>query len=627
MKFYTLKPFSLLCITLLAACDNQPTRPNQENLSPHTNTFIDYTISEEAEAYLTLAEDSNTETEQLDYRAQAVRLFIKSGNLAFAKDQLILLKEHYINDIYSDTEVLKLVTTTVSLLSAEIAVAEKSILSANEFISKIQPSNAEQQLHFITLKANYYYLTENYLSAFHNRIKLNALLSDDEQKNINNQKIWLALSSIPSSQLIHLNSKHPYIQSWFELAKIVRTGQKDAAQFGSKLLSWLTNNQTHPFANNFAKTLVNDFQLHAKLKKHIAVILPMQGDLQKRTSTIKSGILTAYYQTKNSTTKPIISFYDSSNESTTFEQLSQQALDDGATHIIGPIEKTIISRLAQKRELDIPVLTLNYSKNTLSKTENLFQFGLSPEDEARQVAKLAIKQDKQRAAVFYPDNEWGKRLHLAFKQHFELLGGEVLVATDYATNTNDYRRPIRSLLNLDKSAIRRTRVESLLGRKTQSEPYRRQDIDMIFLAATHRSARGIVPAFKFHHASNIATYSTRNIYSGISNRELNRDLNGVTFCDLPWVLNNSTKLRKTFRHNWPQQEELTRFFAFGVDAYHLINNLQYLSNNDNAYYEGLTGNIQINNKNRVTRNSAWAKFKKGQAVRFQPLSKIALSPQ
>jgi len=278
----------------------------------------------------------------------------------------------------------------------------------------------------------------------------------------------------------------------------------------------------------------------------------------------------------------------------------------------------VINQLAQKRELDIPVLTLNYSENSFNHTENLFQFDLSPIDEAHQVAELAIMQNKFRAAVFYPDSDWGRRLNKAFTEHYEALGGKVLTESNYATNTNDYRRPIRALLNLDLSDIRRRKVENTLSLRIKSEPYRRQDIDMIFLVATHHSARGIMPAFKFHHASDLPVYSTSHVYTGKTNTDLDSDLNGLIFCDLPWILQNTSPLASTFAQNWPQQESLTRLFALGIDAYHLIYNLDYLKNKEYAFYHGQTGNIRLDENNRITRKLIWAKFIRGKAVYFEP---------
>jgi hypothetical protein len=73
-----------------------------------------------------------------------------------------------------------------------------------------------------------------------------------------------------------------------------------------------------------------------------------------------------------------------------------------------------------------------------------------------------------------------------------------------------------------------------------------------------------------------------------------------------------------FRQNWPQQENFTRLFALGIDAYHLVYNLDYLQNKDFAFYEGQTGNIQLDEHNRITRKLLWAKFIRGVPVYFEP---------
>ena len=625
MKLHTLKLFLLLCVTVLSACSTQHTKPGDKSLDEtRPVTAQQATLTEEAENFLELAEDSNTVEEQQTYRAKAGKLFVDAGKIELAKNQLNILKELAADDLLTGVTSTNPAKTAILLLSAEIAVAEKNVMLANELIAKINPINDEQKIEFFELKANYDYLSGDYMSAVNRRVELDSYLTNEQSRNRNSQKIWSALSSIATPQLANQYSKNPTTSGWLDLAKLMRSGQKNINQLENNLLDWGTNNPTHPFGNTFLSDLIDDYQIKASDKKHIAVLLPMHGELSIITATIKNGLLSAYYNDSNSLHKPVISFYDSSDETLSFQQLYQQAITNGATNIIGPIDKVTISQLAQQRELDIPVLTLNYTENSLNHTENLFQFGLSPEDEAQQVAELAIKQNKKRAAVFYPDSDWGRRLHDAFTRRYESLGGHVLTTADYSTDTNDYRRPIRTLLNLDKSAMRRTKVENIISQRVQSEPYRRQDIDMIFLAATHRSARGIMPAFKFHHAGDLPVYSTSHVYTGKFSRELDRDLNGLIFCDLPWVLQNTSPLVKTFRQNWPQQESHTRLFALGVDAYHLIYNLDYLSDNDYAYYDGLTGNIQLDSANRITRKLLWAKFRKGKPVHYEPIADALL---
>ena len=624
----------------------QALKPDQETSDdgqPITEKQI--TLTEEAEQLLESAEDSDSTAKQQAYRAQAARLYLEAGYIQQAKEQRDILQDQLTeitsttdtgsgtsndtfiftpsgtasdvdSDIASDTDKATL-EATVALLSTEIALAEQNLLLASELIAEIKPKTRNQQVQLYAAKADFDYLSGNYMSAIERRVQLDPFIFDLKAKSQNKQKIWAALSNIPTSQLTSQRSNNAITSGWLDLAKVMRSGQQNIAQLEDDLLDWGTRHPTHPVGHTFLTGLIEDYQIDTSGIKRIAVILPMNGNLAKVSDAIKNGFLSAYYSDSDSPIKPTITFYDDSNPDSTFEQVYQQAILDGATNIIGPLNKSTINQLSQQEELRLPVLTLNYSADDYSYTDNLFQFGLSPTDEARQVAELAIRENKMRAAVFYPDSKWGNRLKTAFTEHYEALGGRVLSSADYTTNSNDYRRPVKAMLNLNLSSIRRRKVEHIISATTKYEPYRRQDIDMIFLAATHRSARGIMPAFRFHHAGDIPVYATSHVYTGKINRELDRDLNGLIFCDLPWVLQNSSALLKTFNTNWPQQKSLTRLFALGIDAYHLIYNLDYLKNKDYAFYAGQTGNIQLTSANRITRKLLWAKFQKGKPVKFE----------
>lgn len=621
MKSYTFKLFLVLSIIIVTACDTQPIKPEEASIED-TRPVTDKQASllQEAENLIELAEDSNTETEQLAYRLRAASLYLDAGKTERAKQQLAVMKTQAGYAHVPAKKITPLALASISLLSADIAISEKNITAANDILTNSKPITREQQIYFYELKADLDLLSGKYMQAVEQRVQLGSYISDEKNRDRNNRKIWAALSNLSNVQLNSQQSTNPTVQGWLELAKVMRTGQQQINQLENELLDWGTRNPAHPVSHAFLNELIDNYQYNVSERVHIAVLLPLQGKHENVTETIKNGILSAYYIDSNSPTKPIISFYDSSNKDLNFQQLVQQAMDKGATNIIGPLDKVVINQLAQQSELAIPVLTLNYSETAFSNTKNLFQFGLSPEDEARQVAELAIRQNKLRAAVFYPDSEWGQRLNTAFSQHYELLGGKVLTTQDYATNTNDYRRPIRALFNLDQSDIRRRKVENTISAITQSESYRRQDIDMIFLAATHQSARGIMPAFKFHHAAELPVYSTSHVFTGNINRELDHDLDGLIYCDLPWILQNNSPLAKTFKQNWPQQEDYTRLFALGIDAYRLVYNLDYLKNKEYAFYAGQTGNIQLDENNRITRQLLWAKFKNGKPIYFEPVT-------
>jgi len=618
LKLPTLKHFLLAAILpsilALSACDTQPIKPEpatEESNRSITEEQAD--LQEEADKWLALAENSDISSDKIKYHALAARAYLEAGKITSAKQQLNTMK-HLAEPIPNTVA-----QASISLVSVDIAINEKNAYLANQLLLDTQAISHKQQLYFYALKADLDYLTGKYMFVVDRRVQLSTYITDKNEKYKNHKKIWAALSALSNAQLNTQHSDDTVIKGWLDLAKVMRSGQQDTSKLEDDLLDWGMRNPSHPVSKVFLSELIDNYQAYDSGTKQIAVLLPMTGRLSSLSDSIKNGILSAYYYDTNSATKPVIRFYDSSDSSLSFRQLYEQVISDGATNIIGPLDKVSINQLTQQRELDIPVLTLNYSENTVNNTENLFQFGLSPEDEARQVAELAIRQNKLRAAVFYPDSAWGERLNKAFTEHYQSLGGSVLTVKNYATTTNDYKRPIRALFNLDQSDIRRRKVENTISATTQSEPYRRQDVDMIFLAATPHSARGIMPAFKFHHAGDLPVYSTSHVYSGKMDRDLDRDLNNLIFCDLPWVLQNNSPLASVFKNNWPEQENFTRLYALGIDAYHLIYNLDYLEQNSYAFYDGQTGNIELDVNNHVTRKLLWAKFKSGRAVYFEPV--------
>ncbi len=634
MKSHTFKLFLLISIAFLAACETRPLKPEPPAVEEETALITEAiipghqdTLILAAKNFLEHALNSDSIEDQLKYRALAASTYIEAGEISLAKHQLDIMTQDFAN-IGIDADIDSSAQASISLLSAEIAIAEKNATLVNQILATIKPVAREQQIKFYALTADLDFLYGKYMFVVDRRVQLDAYLIEETDKNRNNKKIWAALSSIPSSQLNRQRTDNATIKGWLELAKVMRTGQQNISKLEDKLLDWGTNHPLHPVDNTFLSDLISNYQLKLSERKQIAVILPMQGDLAAVTAAIKNGLLSAYFLhsstadsntgSPNSLLKPVIKFYDSSNENVSFQQLYQQAIDDGASNIIGPLDKAVISQLSQQQNLGIPILTLNYSDYSNIHTNNLFQFGLSPIDEAQQVAELAIRQNKFSAAVFYPDSDWGRRLNKAFTEHYEFLGGKVLTRSNYATDTNDYSRSIRTLLNLDQSDIRRRRVENIISQRIQSEPRRRQDIDMIFLVATHHSARGIMPAFKFHHAGDLPVYSTSHVYTGKPNRDLDRDLNGLVFNDIPWVLQNTSPLENIFTDNWPQQKSLTRLFALGIDAYHLVYNLEYLQNKNYAFFNGQTGNMRLDENNRISRNLLWARFERGRAIYFEP---------
>ena len=267
--------------------------------------------------------------------------------------------------------------------------------------------------------------------------------------------------------------------------------------------------------------------------------------------------------------------------------------------------------LARSSQLSVPTLTLNYTSQLNNSANQLFQFGLLPEDEARQSAEMAFRQGHTHAAVLTPQGEWGDRLRNAFQQRFEELGGKVISTESYRADSNDFKRPIQSMLNIDHSYSRYRHIRSITGENLQFTPYRRQDVGMIFMVATPKDARQLKPQFKFHYAGEIPVYSTSHAFSGQLQPQDDRDIDELNFIDMPWILNPANNFKQSLIELWPEQQRYTRLFALGVDAYNVIPFISRLQNRSHERFSGQTGNLSIDAFNRIHRELLWARFENG----------------
>ncbi len=556
-----------------------------------------------AEDYIALASESSGKQRE-QYLLKAAELLYQRGDLQRAKSQLQTL----------DAETsARSRQHQISLLAAKIALANENPRQALELLPALNELPQPQYIEAKKISADANLALGYPMEAVRIRVDLDRYLETVAEKEENHEAIWAALQRTPDTALTPSTSDNVTTRGWIDLARQLRSAQTDISAMQDRILDWGTRYPDHPVSNLFIDKLLDEYQQAYTPATSIAVMLPMQGKYKSVSDAIQGGILTAWYK-QTSLEKPLLRFYDTSDENYSFFELYQQAILDGASYIIGPLDKTSINKLAQAGNLDVPILTLNYAENPLSLSDNLYQFGLLPEDEARQVAELAIRDNHTTAAALVPDSDWGRRLLAAFTTRFEELGGSVLTTQQYPTNVDDYSRQIRTLFNLDDSYARLQDLQHILGTKLNFMPYRRQDIDMIFLAGTHRAARGIIPALKFHHAGDLPVYATSHVYSGSLDRNADRDLDGVIFCDLPWTLTSNNVFKTSFDTTWKDQRVYTRLFALGVDAYNIVQNLKYLQSHDYARFSGETGNISMDENQRLHRELLWAQFRNGVPV-------------
>ena len=485
----------------------------------------------------------------------------------------------------------------------------------SELSEKDIPMNFKIPFYEIFAKANFAY--GNYLKAAIEQLKLAKYLNSPKMIDDNTRIIWKIFESIPKPELEDFRFAAPdELTSWFELAVINESYKYQPKKLEDAINGWAQRYQNHYAHTLITKELIDKSALLAQRPSKIGLLLPMKGKYKKSAIAVRDGFLAAWYLDKKE--RANIQIYDAN--SLNIVDAYQQAIKDGVEYIVGPLEKEAIDQLHDNIDTPVKILALNRrdQKKENNNNENLIQFGLSPEDEAMQIAEIAMSDGHKNVLVLASETPLGNRLAETFKEHWIKLGGEISGQTNYIVNTTDFSSPVKELLNIDKSERRAKDLRNKLNIKIHNVERRREDVDFIFTTAVPNDARQLIPQIRFHHADNLPIYSTSHIYTGIIDSAKDIDLNDVIFIDMPWILDSERQLsiiQVVLNRNWSQEKsKYRRLYALGVDAYNLIPDINRLTQEENSVMLGETGNLTIDSTNIVRRNLRKARFVKGKPL-------------
>ena len=509
-----------------------------------------------------------------------------------------------------------------TLLQAELHLQEQQPEQALELLSPefpdVTPASLQARRH--QARALAYEQQADFINAAAERISYGAYPLQGDAADAHTAKIWETLNKADKQTLRELYRADPQaLSGWLELAFINRTMLADLAALTGALAAWQGNYPAHPANPGIVGQMRAAGRSYAVRPRRIALLLPLRGGYRKAAEAIRDGFITAWYDSGRD--RPLVRIYE--GNSLNIEQVYSQAVAEGADFIVGPLEKQALTRLSARADLPVPTLALNRVRPAADMSGRgngnlipaLMQFGLSPEDEARQVADRAFADGHSRALVIVPDDPWGRRLYDAFRENWLALGGNILERIDYDPQSNDYSAPVTQLLNVDGSESRVRNLRRALNRRLENLTRRRQDADVIFMAAFPISGRQIIPQLRFHDAAGIPVYATSHIFTGSVNPQADMDMDGVMFPDLPWILlphDASPSIKARVNENFQADTSVyQRLYALGVDVFHLIPNLYRLAFDDDARFSGETGLLSMSGDGRIRRTLPWAKIING----------------
>ena len=402
------------------------------------------------------------------------------------------------------------------------------------------------------------------------------LKQGSNQKN-NRQHIWNHLSKIPQSTLgkLRFNQKERTLRGWLDLAYL-----RHLSDLKQNLEKWRRSFPSHP-ATSIAITLASEQGATTTQPvtggQVAAIMLPLSGRQNPIGNALVQGITNAQQQSFSAIQ---LLKYDTNRVDANV--LYNRAIKSGATFVLGPFSKDKLATIASNGYLQTPVLSLNYLSGGRKGPANLFQFGLLPEDEAVQIAQLAMNNGQSRAAVLVPDTNWGRRLESAFTGSYSGRGGQVVKVLRYANQSVSYRNVVTDLMNAVSDSI-----------------------DMIFIAGSPTQARMVYPVVARQNVANKPVYATSHIFSGSAAPSLDASLNGIIYTEIPWVIANPSS-----NYRYP------RLYALGYDSLLVAQNLNKLK--QGSVVNGKTGTIRYSRSGSLHRTLQWATFRNGRPVVYVP---------
>ncbi|MCQ4242143.1 penicillin-binding protein activator [Stutzerimonas stutzeri] len=578
-----LRPLLFICIAaMLSACASSP-----------KSTLGDLPRTPQASTQQLLKEaDASDPAKAALLRLSAADQSIRQGDPAQAR---LILEQVAIDQLPPAQQIF------ASTLRAELALADNDPQRALQALQhpafeRLAELPVDQQLRSQLARAQAFEANDQPLEAARERTFVAPLLSGEAAIQ-NHQKIWSLVSGLPISQLQPVADQD--LSGWLSLAAALKSSGT-LTQQQRAIDAWVQQNPGHPAAQQLPDALVTLRELADRPLSHIALLLPMDGPLASVARALRDGFLAAHLESGQDLK---IELFDSARVSS-IDAFYQQAAASGVELVVGPLDKALVRQLAERDQLPITTLALNYSDAGQKNPPQLFQFGLAAEDEAREVARRAWDDGHRRAIALTPRGEWGNRVLDAFRRQWQEQGGALVAA-----------EPLAEPVALANQIADLLQVRSIAGDSSsslQSQPTRRQDVDFLFLAATPQQAQQVKPTLIFQYAGDLPVYATSHLHAATDNRSQYLDLEGIRFTETPWLLDAQLPLRQQIESKWPQARgSLGRLYAMGADAYLLAPRLNQLTALPETQLEGYSGTLSLTPEQRIERRLPWAEFRDG----------------
>lgn len=612
--------FLLIAATLLAlaACASGPSGggPASADRAERLERRGDHAGA--ARMYEQLAE-GNAPPARIDYAQAAARAWLAANRADEAQRAL---------DLTSADQATAAQRFEDALLRAQVGVARGQYTTAWQQISQVpEPGRAADASRLFQLRQQVALRAGQPIEAVRAEIARERVASNDAERARARRELLNDLRAAMEAGLRvnPASANEALVRGWLELAQIAVSAGRSPLDAPGAIDRWRARFPGHPGATIAPAEIINPGERPratgpalAQVNGPIALLLP----LSARQYTVPAALIRDGFQAAldrlPAADRPVLRVYDTGAMSVADALATAQA--DGAGFVVGPLTRQEVQEASERQPAGLPLLLLNTLDGPVSATSRLFQYALSPEDEARQIARQITGSGQRNAVVLAPAGEWGTRIATVFADELTRTGGSVVARGMYDLSRNDLTAALTSVLGVDAARARHRRLQQVTGSTLQFEVQPRPDVDAIFVAGYQPLAlRQINPQLRFFNAGSLPAYITQDGLDAETNA--NRDLEGMRVLETPWALDTVgpvADLRAATQQSWgPQGARQSRYFAFGYDAATLA--IELRRGGTGAWpLSGLTGRLQLSPDGRIERSLNWARMREGAVQPFDP---------
>ncbi|GAB3781677.1 penicillin-binding protein activator [Dyella agri] len=599
-----LGPILLLAGTLaLSSCVPGNTKPSPAEVSAADGAASlarQGEFDQAAQAYLALAGQYGGHADH--YRLLAAEAWREEGRIETAGPALAQIKR---NNLQGDDAV------RFDLLRADLALRHQDPATALRLTT--QPTVAvpdKLQVRLFELRARAQAGTGDHWGAARTRVQMDDHLQGLDRAD-NRKQILAELTRLDVASLKQ---------------------RADAMKPGDPMLSWtnealsqlgVTVAQAPPTLQQPVGTLLPgagaEVREGYKMPAHVALLLPVSGAYKGAGDAIRDGFFASYAEdARTHAPRASVRIYDTQGNTDGAIKAYQQAVSDGAQLVVGPLTRGAVAALFAQPKLPVPVLALNHPDNRQLPASDASEFGLLPETEGAQAADHMIERGLHQTYMVISGDDFAQRAANAFKAELLARGGSVVGMATLPADGLNYANLITSL-HLPVAAAPATGTPDAsapaAGASTGTATGATVDDTGIFISMRPNQARLLLPQLQIARIA-LPVFGTSHIYAGTDNPTADGDLNGVEFCDAPWLFDAQPGL--------PHHDDIAtllpaardgsaRLFAFGMDAWNLVPYLDWLRNHPGSYLPGATGQLTADQFGRIRRVLIWAKFQNGLA--------------